>query len=592
VILARPELHDLVRVCRRAGRTAVAVRTSEGDPLRGSLIGVALGRAEGDAAYLPLGHDYLGAPAQLSLDAVRDELGPLLADADVPKVGHDLKRIVHVLRRHGLRVEGWALDTAVAAFLLDSSRSKVALEALAGELLGRDVASEELAADGPEEAPVEQAAQQTGGAADLTWCLAGLLRERLEGSGLDELYDTIDGPLLPLLAEMEARGVRVDTERLERMSREMETGLERTRREIHELAGVEFNVDSPKQLREVLFDRLGLEPRRRTAKSRAPSTDAQTLEELAPEHAIAGKLLAYRELAKLKGTYVDALPRLVHPATGRIHTSFHPTGAATGRLSSSDPNLQNIPARTEAGRKIREAFIPDEGHLFLASDYSQVELRVLAHLTGDPELTAAFRAGEDIHRHTAARVFDVHPDLVTDAMRRRAKAINFGVLYGMSERRLAREQGISQAEARRFIRAYFDRFGRVRDYIDAVREQAQQDATVQTLFGRVRLFPQLHQQVNRAVREQALRAAVNTTVQGTAADLMKMAMLAVDRELGLERLGARILLQVHDELLLEVPAEEIEPTAALVKRAMEEVYRLDVPLTVDQKTGRNWLEAT
>ena len=391
---------------------------------------------------------------------------------------------------------------------------------------------------------------------------------------------------------MEHRGVRIDTAHLERMSREMEAGLQRARSEIHALAGVEFNVDSPKQLREVLFDQLGLKPRRRTAKSRAASTDAQTLEELAAEHPIAVTLLEYRTLAKLKGTYVDALPRLVDPASGRVHTSFHPTGAATGRLSSSDPNLQNIPARTEAGRRIREAFVPEEGFVFLASDYSQVELRVLAHLTGDPELIAAFLAGEDIHRHTAARVFDVHPDLVTDEMRRRAKAVNFGVLYGMSETRLAREQGIPRAEARRFIHAYFDRFALVRDYIDDVREQAQQDAVVRTLFGRVRSFPQLHQQVNRAVREQALRAAVNTTVQGTAADLMKLAMLAVARELRDAGLDARILLQVHDELLLEVPAEEVEPTAALVKRAMEGVHRLEVPLIVDQKTGRNWLEAT
>jgi DNA polymerase-1 len=371
----------------------------------------------------------------------------------------------------------------------------------------------------------------------------------------------------------------------------MASGLDRARREIHELAGVEFNVDSPKQLREVLFDRLGLKPRRRTAKSRAASTDAQTLEELADEHPIAGRLLEYRTLSKLKGTYVDALPRLVNPASGRVHTSFHPTGAATGRLSSSDPNLQNIPARTEAGRRIRAAFVPEDGYVFLASDYSQVELRVLAHLTGDPELTAAFRAGEDIHRHTAARVFDVLPDLVTDEMRRRAKAVNFGVLYGMSETRLAREQHISRGEARRFIEAYFERFAKVREYIDAVREQAQQDGAVHTLFGRVRHFPQLHRPINRAVREQALRGAVNTTVQGTAADLMKLAMLAVDRELDRAGLGARMLLQVHDELLLEVPAGALEPTATTVKRAMETVVRLTVPLIVDQKSGRNWLEA-
>jgi DNA polymerase-1 len=289
---------------------------------------------------------------------------------------------------------------------------------------------------------------------------------------------------------------------------------------------------------------------------------------------------------------VDALPRLVHPETGRIHTSYHPTGAATGRLSSSDPNLQNIPVRSETGRRIREAFVPDEGYVFLASDYSQVELRVLAHLTDDSGLVAAFRAGEDIHRHTASKVFNVLPDLVTDPMRRRAKAVNFGLLYGMSEMRLAREQGMSRTEARRFIDAYFERFSGVRDYIEEVREQAIRDARVRTLFGRVRLFPQLHQRVNRAVREQALRAAVNTTIQGTAADLMKLAMLAVDRELEREGFQARILLQVHDELLLEVPAGELEAVAALVRGAMEGVGGLKVPLVVDQKTGASWLEAT
>jgi DNA polymerase-1 len=591
-VLTREGLRDLAEACRRAERCVVATWIGGGSPLRSPLIGLALAHGESEAAYVPLGHEGLGTPDQLSLDTVRDELGPLLSDAQVPKVAHDLKRAIHVLGRHSLPVDGWSLDTMVAAFLLDASRSTYALERLAGQFLEGEVAAPSPVAEEPASEPIEQTAARVAEEACLTWRLAGRLRERLADGGLGELYDTIDGPLLPLLAEMEQRGVRIDTAHLARMSSEMDAGLQRARQEIHELAGVEFNVDSPKQLREVLFDRLGLKPRRRTAKSRAASTDAQTLEELAAEHPIAVTLLEYRTLAKLKGTYVDALPRLVDPASGRVHTSFHPTGAATGRLSSSDPNLQNIPARTEAGRRIREAFVPEDGFVFLASDYSQVELRVLAHLTGDPELTAAFRAGEDIHRHTAARVFDVHPELVTDEMRRRAKAVNFGILYGMSETRLAREQGIPRAEARRFIHAYFDRFALVRDYIDSVREQAQQDAVVHTLFGRARPFPQLHQQVNRAVREQALRAAVNTTVQGTAADLMKLAMLAVDRELREARLDARILLQVHDELLLEVPAGAVEPTAALVKRAMEEVYRLEVPLTVDQKTGRNWLEAT
>jgi DNA polymerase-1 len=587
-ILTAGELDTLVEACRAAGRLAIALQTGRGDALSCSLLGIAMTYAEGHGSYVPVGHEYLGASEQLPLAAVCKAVGPLLADASVPKVAHDLKRASHVLDRHGLPVQGWALDTMVAAFLLNSGRSSYGLETLAGEVLAYDVPPPAESAS----ETVEEATARSVESADLIWRLAGLLRERLEAAGLAELYDTIDGPLLPLLARMEACGVRVDTEQLGRMSEQMEATIDRARREIHELAGGEFNVDSPKQLREVLFERLGLKPRRKTAKSRAASTDAQTLEELADEHPIAVRLLEYRELTKLKGTYVDALPRLVNSQTGRVHTSYHPTGAATGRLSSSDPNLQNIPARKESGRRIREAFVPEGGFVFLASDYSQIELRVLAHMAADPELIAAFRAGEDIHRHTAAQIFDVHPDLVTDDMRRRAKAVNFGILYGMSEMRLAREQGVSRGAARRFIEAYFERFGKVREYIEGVRDRARREGAVRTLFGRVRLFPQLHQRVNRAVQEQALRAAVNTTIQGTAADLMKMAMLAVDRELEDQEHEARILLQVHDELLLEVPAAAVEPVAQVVRRAMEEVSSLEVPLVVDQKTGASWLEAT
>jgi DNA polymerase-1 len=376
------------------------------------------------------------------------------------------------------------------------------------------------------------------------------------------------------------------------MSAEMAEALDRARKEIHLLAGMPFNVDSPKQLREVLFDRLGLKPGRKTAKSGVASTDAATLDDLAGENEIARRILEYRELAKLKGTYVDALPQLVNPQTGRVHTSYHPTGAATGRLSSSDPNLQNIPARTPMGLGIRAAFVPEDGFVFLASDYSQVELRVLAHLCGDPELIAAFRAGEDIHRVTASKVFGVAAALVTDEMRRRAKAVNFGVLYGMSENRLARDQGISRADAHRFIAAYFDRFRAVKAYIERVRDDVRRTTEVRTLFGRVRLFPDLLGRAGRAAEEAAFRAAVNTTVQGTAADLMKMAMLRVDRALRDEGLRSRMLLQVHDELLLEVPEDEIARVEPLVRRLLEEVYPLEVPLLVDQKTGSNWKEVT
>jgi len=583
--------------CRRAGRLSVVVEDDGGHPLDASLVGIGLAHAEGRGAYVPLGHDYLGV-AQPAASEVFAALAPLLEDPAVVKHGDDLKRATHLLAGHGVSLAGLGLDVRVGAFLLNSSRTSYHREVLAGELLGATIEGREsLVGSGARrrrlaEVEIERVAAYAATGAEATLRLAAEIERRLDEAGLLELYRRLDGPLLPLLARIEARGIRVDTDLLRRMSAEMQTALEAARGEIHALAGEEFNVDSPKQLREVLFERLGLAPRRKTAKSKVASTDAQTLEELADEHAIARKLLEYRELSKLKGTYVDTLPTLVRPATGRVHTSFHPTGAATGRLSSSDPNLQNIPVRSEAGRRIRTAFVPDSGNVFVAADYSQVELRVLAHLCRDPELIDAFRTGQDIHRHTAARVFGVLPELVSDEMRRRAKAVNFGILYGMSELRLAREQGISRGEARQFIRAYFERFGAVREYIDRIRDEARRDGAVRTLFGRVRYFPQLHQRVNRAVQEQALRAAVNTTIQGTAADLMKAAMLRVDEALAREGLVDKILLQVHDELLLEVAEDEVGRVGPLLVATMEQVHPLEVPLVVDLKVGESWAQAT
>ena len=598
IVSDRARLEEVVEACRAAGTFAVDTETDGVDPLRARLVGISLAWEENHGVYLPVGHTAESAPRQLELDVARGLLGPLLADDGVAKIAQNLIYDDHVLRRHGLPVRGWSFDTMVAAFLLDPGRESFSMDPLAEEYLGyRPIPFEEVAGTGDERAtldriPVDRVAEYAAEDADVTLRLARVLGPRLDEAGLRELYDRVDGPLLPLLARMEAAGIRVDTGLLERMSDEMRETLDGVRAEIHRLAGGEFNVDSPKQLREVLFERLRLKPRRKTAKSGVASTDARTLEELAAEHAIARQILEYRELAKLKGTYVDTLPKLVHPETGRVHTSYHPTGAATGRLSSSNPNLQNIPARTEAGRRIRAAFVPDEGYRFLSSDYSQVELRVLAHLCDDEELIAAFAAGEDIHRYTASRVSGVAPDLVTDDLRRRAKAVNFGVLYGMSETRLAREQRISRGEARKFIQGYFERFARVRDYIESVREEAREKAAVRTLFGRVRLFPQLHRRVNRGVQEQALRGAVNTTIQGTAADLMKLAMLRVDEELRDSGSGARILLQVHDELLLEVPTGEVGAIRNLVREAMEGVHPLKVPLVVDQKVGDSWLEVT
>lgn len=598
MVLTRDALRTTCEHCRRAGRFAVDTETDGTDPLRCRLVGISLAWEEGEGVYVPLGHVYLGAPDQLSLQEVRAELGPVLADRSVKKIGQNLKFDLHVLERHGLDVDGWELDTMVAAFLLEPDRPTFNMDSLAKQHLGIDtIRYEDVAGSGRSQltldhVDVARVTEYAAEDADVALRLANVLAPRLSESGLDAVWRDLDGPLLPVLARMERWGILVDTTALAVMSAEMDRALDRARREIHALAGGAFNVDSPKQLRDVLFVRLGLSPGRKTAKGGVPSTDAATLELLAEEHEIARKLLDYRELAKLKSTYVDTLPLLVDPSTGRVHTSFHPTGAATGRLSSSDPNLQNIPARTPAGLRIRSAFVPERGFVFLASDYSQVELRVLAHLCGDAELTSAFRSGEDIHRRTASRVFGVEPDQVTAEMRRRAKAVNFGILYGMSETRLARDQGMSRAEARGFIESYFGRFGAVRTYIERTRNEARRSGVVRTLFGRVRRFPELHARPGRAAEEAALRAAVNTTIQGTAADLMKLAMLRADGALRERGSRARMLLQVHDELLFEVPEEEIDAVAALVRETMEGVHPLSVPLVVDQKIGKSWMEVT
>lgn len=596
-VLTRGALEDLAKALRRAGRFAVDTETNHQDPMRAAIVGISASWRAGEGFYIPLGHRYLGVPDQLELEVVQQVLGPVLADPSIAKVGQNFKYDLHVLERHGMPVEGWALDTMVAAFLLEPDRASFGLDNLAAHLLGHEtIKYASLVGTGArqltlDQVEVERVTDYAAEDAEVTFRLAEVLEPRLATAGVAQLYRTMDGPLLPLLARMEATGIRIDAEALRGMSREMDVLLDRARKDIHALAGTPFNVDSPKQLREVLYGKLGLTPGRKTAKSGVHSTDAQTLEDLAGEHEIARRLLEYRELAKLKGTYVDALPELVNPETGRIHTSYHPTGAATGRLSSSDPNLQNIPARSDIGLRIRSAFVPEPGWVFLASDYSQVELRVLAHLCEDPGLIEAFRAGEDIHRVTASKVFGVPAEAVDDGMRRRAKAVNFGILYGMSETRLARDQGMSRGEAREFMKAYFDRFRNVRAYIDRVREDATREGAVRTLFGRVRYFPSLRRG-GRAEVEQALRAAVNTTIQGTAADLMKLAMLGVERALGSARTRARILLQVHDELLLEVPEGEVERVLPVVRTAMEQVHPLKVPLLAECSVGRDWREVT
>ncbi len=575
------DLAALADEARASGELALTVSWQGPDPRRGSLAGLGVATGPGKAAWIP------------SPELAR-VLAPVLADPSVRKIGHRTKDAMHVLSREGLPLPAWSLDVELAGFLLDPDDGRYAPDSLAEKWMGAAPRPPEPDR-GPRQLsfePEPDVLPQAGREAEVLLRLAPALTGLLDREGLAALYRDVEAPLLPLLARMEARGIRVEPGVLAGMSGVMEGALEVARAEIHALAGTPFNVDSPKQLRDVLFDKLGLAPKRTTAKSGVDSTDAATLTLLAEEHPIAGKILEYRELAKLKGTYVDALPALIDPVDGRVHTSYHPTGAATGRLSSSDPNLQNIPVRTEAGRRIRAAFVAEPGYVFLASDYSQVELRVLAHLCQDPELIAAFRAGEDVHRVTAARVSGVSLDAVTKDMRQRAKVVNFGVLYGMSETRLAREQGLSRAEARAFIHAYFDRFAAVRKHIEETRAQAQRDGLVRTAFGRLRRFPQLQGRPGRAAAEAMLRAAVNMTVQGTAADLMKMAMLRAQEAVEAAGLEVRMLLQVHDELLFEIPEAQATEAARVIEEAMEHVHPLSVPLAVDQKTGGSWLEVT
>jgi DNA polymerase-1 len=597
-VLTRDELLAAAAHSRAAGRIAVDTETNSTDPMRAKLVGISLSWAPRQGVYVPVAHAYLGVPDQLALDEVRGVLAPLLADPSVAKVGQNLKYDSHILRRHGMPVAGWTLDTMVAAFLLEPDRPTFNMDSLAAFYLGHEtIKYASLVGTGARQLTLDQVdlsrvTRYAAEDADVTLRLADVLAPKLAEAGVEEVWRTIDRPTLPILERMEATGIKIDVPALRVLSGEMDALLDQERRAIHGLAGGPFNVDSPKQLREVLFGALGLTPGRKTAKSGEFSTDAATLEDLAEKHEIARRLLTYRELAKLKGTYVDTLPELVNPATGRVHTSYHPTGAATGRLSSSDPNLQNIPARTDVGLRIRSAFVPEEGWIFLASDYSQVELRVLAHLCGDAELQAAFRAGEDIHRVTAAKVFGVDPAQVKDDMRRRAKAVNFGILYGMSETRLARDQGMTRQDAHDFIEAYFERFKSVKTYIEGVRAEAMREGQVRTMFGRVRSFAALKRRSHRGEIEQALRGAVNTTIQGTAADLMKLAMQRVELVLNEGQFRARLLLQVHDELLLEVPRAEIDAVRERVRDAMEHVHPLSVPLSVDQKIGGDWREVT
>ncbi len=498
-----------------------------------------------------------------------EKLRSVLKNAGVPKAIHDYKAAIHALDPLGITLEGVHHDPMLYSYLLDPTYSSHRLADVALRRFNLKLA-DELAES-----------------ADITGRLTGVLRSEVERAGLLKLYEEMDLPLVPVLARMEHAGVKIDTAALSQMSSELEREIAAKAKEIYEAAGMEFNVGSPKQLGDVLFNRMNLPKPVKYGKGRTISTAVDVLEELAENHPIARMVLDYRQLTKLKSTYVDALPALINPATGRLHTTFGQTGTATGRLSSANPNLQNIPIRTELGRGIRAAFIAEPGHVLLTADYSQIELRLLAHFSRDPLLVEAYRRGDDIHTLTASQVFGVPPLMVTPDHRRQAKVVNFGIVYGLSAFGLSQQLGIEPGEAKQFITAYFERYKGVRTFIDKTLEEARRDMRVKTLFGRVRPMPDINSK-NINQRGFAERTAVNTPLQGTAADLIKIAMIRIDAALLDRGLKSRMTLQVHDELVFEVPENEVETMQPLVREHMEKVHALAVPLQVDMGVGPNW----
>jgi DNA polymerase-1 len=593
-VVSEAQLDDLCNALKQAARFAFDTETTSLVATRADLVGLSFAVKPGEGWYLPVGHRYLGVPQQLDRTLVVEKLQPLLADPQLAKVAQNAKYDLLVLRRAGLEVAGLSCDTMLASYLANPAAKSHGLDTLASELLGyRTISYAEMTGKGKNqigfaEVEVEKATIYAAEDADITLRLADKLEPRLVETGQDSLFREVELPLVAVLTDMEWQGVRIDADFLQGLSADMKVRLAVLEKHIHELAGRSFNVGSPKQLGEVLFEYLKL-PRGKKTKT-GWSTDVEVLTELAEDHAIAAQVLDFRSVSKLKSTYCDALPKLINPDTGRIHTSFNQTVTATGRLSSSDPNLQNIPIRSEEGRRIREAFVPAEGNVLLAADYSQVELRILAHMADEPALKESFARGEDIHTRTASEIFDVFLEMVTPEMRRQAKTINFGVLYGMSAFGLAKSLGIGRKEAQAYIDNYFARYPRVLVFMETKKAEARDKQYVTTLLGRRCAVPEIASK-NGAVRGYAERNAINYPIQGSAADIIKLAMVRIHARLKAENLQAKMVLQVHDELVFDVPVAEQAAVEKLVREEMEHAVALDVPLSVDIGVGRNWCEA-
>jgi DNA polymerase-1 len=566
------------------------------DYMKARIVGVAFAVAPREAAYVPLGHDYPGAPHQLDRDKVLAALKPILEDLTKAKLGHHLKFDAHVLANHGIALNGQRFDSMLESYVLNSVATRHDMNTTAERYLGiKTIPYEDITGKGAKkiafnQVAVDQAAEYSAEDADVTLQLHQAIWPQIEAApALKSVYENIEQPLVPVLLRMERAGVLVDRALLRAQSSELAARMLEIQSQAHREAGGVFNVDSPKQLQEILFGRLGIPVMRKTPTGQ-PSTAEDVLEELAATYPLPKLILEYRGMAKLKSTYTDNLPLQINPVTGRIHTSYHQAVAATGRLSSQDPNLQNIPIRTQEGRRIRQAFVAAPGHSLVAADYSQIELRIMAHLSGDASLLRAFAEDLDVHQATAAEVFGIAPDAVSADQRRSAKAINFGLMYGMSAFGLARQLGIPRGDAQKYMDLYFERYPGVRRYMEETRRQARETGYVETVFGRRLYLPEI-QSRNAALRQYAERSAINAPMQGTAADIIKRAMIEVDAWLLSSRVAARLIMQVHDELVLEVADDAVEALVGQIRTHMVRAADLSIPLRVDVGVGRNWDEA-
>lgn len=597
-ILDQAQLDHWLQRLQGADLFAFDTETTSVNAMQAELVGLSFAVAAGEAAYLPVAHGYPGAPSQLSRDTVLAALKPLLEDPLRAKVGQNMKYDMSVLARYGIELKGVAHDTMLESYVLDSTATRHDMDSLAQKYLGyKTIKYEEVAGKGAkqltfDQVPLEQAAHYAAEDADITLRLHQTLWPRLqEIPSLAALYSEIEVPLLTVLSKIERTGVVIDSDMLGQQSRELAVTMHELEQQAYELAGRNFNLGSPKQIGQIFFEELALPVISKTPKG-APSTAESVLQELADQgHELPALILRHRGVSKLKSTYTDKLPLMVDRDSGRVHTSYHQAVAATGRLSSSDPNLQNIPVRSEEGRRIRQAFIPAPGYLMVAADYSQIELRIMAHLSADPGLLRAFAAGEDIHRATAAEVFDVAtPDQVTTEQRRSAKAINFGLIYGMSAFGLAKQLGIERSAAQRYVDLYFERYPGVQAFMDRTRLEAHENGYVETLFGRRLYLPEINAR-NGMRRAAAERTAINAPMQGTASDIIKRAMLAMESWIESARPELRMMMQVHDELVFEVREDQLDACCDKIRALMEGAAELEVPLVVDVGIGKNWDEA-